>query len=65
MYAVIAMPKHNTQTSLFNPHITIRAFSILLHLRLIPLSFLLIGHLLITASEEFGERDSVTSVFKG
>jgi hypothetical protein len=65
MYTVIAMPKHNTQASLFNPHVAIGALSILLHLRLIPLSFLLIGHLLVTASEEFGERDSVTSVFKG
>jgi hypothetical protein len=65
MYAVITMPKHNTQTSLFNPHIAVGALSILLHLRLIPLPFLLIGHLLIAASEEFRERDSVTSVFKG
>jgi hypothetical protein len=65
MYTVITMPEHNTQTSLFNPHIAIRALSILLHLRLIPLPFLLIGHLLIAASEEFGEGDKVTSVFKG
>ena len=64
MNAVIAVPKHYAQARLFNTHVAVGALGILLHLRLVFLSFLLIGYLLVTASEEFGKRDSVPSVFK-
>ena len=62
MDTVIAVPQHDSQCSLFNTHVTIGALGILLHLRLVPLAFLLSCHLLITASEEFGKRDRVASV---
>jgi hypothetical protein len=64
MNAVIAVPKHYAQARLFNTHVAVGALGILLHLRLVFLSFLLIRYLLVTASEEFGKRDSVPSVFK-
>lgn len=65
MYAVITMSKHDTQANLFYAHVTVRTLGVLLHLGLISLTFFLIGYFFVAASEEFRERDSVSSVFKG
>ncbi len=60
---VIAMSQHDTQSNLLDTHITVGAFGLLLHLGLVPLTFLLRSYLLIGAGKEFGERHCVTTVF--
>ncbi len=65
MYAVVTMSEHDTQADLFYTHVTVGTLGALLHLGLISLSFFLISYFFVAASEEFRERDSVPSVFKG
>lgn len=62
--AVITVSKHDTMRNLFNTHLAVGAFGLLLHLGLVPLTFLLRSNLLIAAGKEFGERHSVTLVLQ-
>lgn len=62
MYAVITMPKHDTQSGFLNTHIAIGTLGV--QLGLVSLTFFLSGYFFITASKEFGEWDGISAVFK-